>query len=563
MTLKKIPYGISNFRTIIEDGYAYVDKTRFIRSLEDNPAPYVFFLRPRRFGKSLFVSLLNYYYDISEGNNFSALFSETEIGREPTRKHNSYYVLNFNFSAITTGSEEDLNESFTTRIRNSLNQFIEQYHLDIQVDPAGSAADLLTGFFSRLPIGMNGQIYVIIDEYDHFANELLSFNIDLFQDTISRQGFIRKWYEALKIGTQTFIGRIFATGISPVTLDSLTSGFNIADDITRYPGFNEMMGFTEEEVRHLLTLTLPFDSSSPEMIQTLRQYYNGYLFSEDGGTRLFNSDMILYYLKSYLSRNKPPERLLDMNIASDYGKIGRLLRIKSPNQNIIVMKEIVYSGLVSARMTEQFSMERKFTGDDFKSLLFYLGMLTIKENMPGRVSLQIPNYVIHGLYYDFFLELIAHEAHYQLNTETIAQAIEQIAVSGRCDKLVILIEELLHAFSNRDFIGFDEKYIKIVIFAYANMSSLYLVKSEYEVPDGYIDIAFLKREPWHPDYYALFELKYLKMSECTDDRIQKVAHDGIKQLEQYVVSPELSAIPNLKRWVLVFGGDRCVYMGEV
>lgn len=227
------------------------------------------------------------------------------------------------------------------------------------------------------------------------------------------------------------------------------------------------------------------------------------------------------------------------------------------------MKEIVYSGLVSARMTEMFLMERKFTGDDFKSLLFYLGMLTIKENMPGRVSLQIPNYVIHGLYYDFFLELIAHEAHYQLNTKSIAQAIEQIAMSGRCDKLVILIEELLHAFSNRDYIGFNEKYIKIAIFAYANMSNLYLVKSEYEVPDGYIDIAFMRREPWHPDYYAIFELKYLKMSECTKDRILEVVRDGMRQLMQYSSSPELSEISNLKKWVLVFAGDQCVAIQEV
>jgi hypothetical protein len=299
------------------------------------------------------------------------------------------------------------------------------------------------------------------------------------------------------------------------------------------------------------------------MSQTLRQYYNGYLFSEDAETRLFNSDMILYYLKSYLSRNKPPEKLLDMNIASDYGKMGRLLRIKSPNQNIEVMKEIVYSRVVSARMTEQFSIERRFTGDDFKSLLFYLGLLTIKENMPGRVSLQTPNYVIRGLYYDFFLELIAHEAHYQLNTESIAQAIEQIAVSGRCDRLVTLIEELLHAFSNRDYIGFDEKYIKIAIFAYAHMSNLYLVKSEYEVPNGYIDIAFLKREPWHPDYYALFELKYLKMSECTKDRIMNVTNEGVQQLKQYTSSPELSEISNLKKWVLVFAGDQCVAVQEV
>jgi hypothetical protein len=273
--------------------------------------------------------------------------------------------------------------------------------------------------------------------------------------------------------------------------------------------------------------------------------------------------MILYYLKSCLSRNKPPEKLLDTNIASDYGKLGRLLRLKSPDRNIAVMKEIVYSGIVSAQMTDQFSMEKPFTEDDFKSLLFYLGLLTIREPVPGAVTLQIPNYVIRGLYYDFFLQIIAQEAPYEITPTRIRNAINQIGYSGRCDELVHLVEELLHAFSNRDYIGFDEKYIKIAIFAYANMSSLYLVKSEYEVPDGYIDIALLKREPWHPDYYALFELKYLKMSECTDDRIQKEARDGTDQIQKYISSPELSEILNLKKWVLVFAGDRCVYREEV
>ncbi|MFH0967835.1 MAG: AAA family ATPase, partial [Methanobacteriota archaeon] len=495
MTLLKIPYGISNYRTIALEGYAYVDKTRFIRILEEYPSPYLFFLRPRRFGKSLFVSLLTYYYDITEKDNFEVLFSGTDIGRKPTLKRNSYYVLNCNFSGISSESEPQLVDSFTRKTRNSLNLFIDRYNLDITLKDTGSSADQLSEFFNLVSTRIDGPIYVIIDEYDHFANELLSFNFHLFQNTIGRNGFIRKWYEVLKEATETIVDRIFVTGVSPITLDSLTSGFNISDDLTRFPLVNELMGFTEEEVKDLFLKTIPEDVLFFDVAENLRLYYNGYLFSEDAQKRLYNSDMILYYLKHFQVLHTPPKSLLDTNIASDYGKLGNLLRVKSPDQNVEVIKEVVYSGRVTVQMTEKYSLEKPFSKDDFKSLLFYLGLLTIRESLPGEVSLQIPNYVIRVLYYDFFMQLIAEEAPYQIEPGRIRDAIHQVGYMGRCDKLVSLIEELLHAFSNRDFIGFDEKYIKIAIFAYANMSSLYLVKSEYEVPDGYIDIALLKRDP--------------------------------------------------------------------
>ena len=309
--------------------------------------------------------------------------------------------------------------------------------------------------------------------------------------------------------------------------------------------------------------TLPQEYGSETLLPTMRRYYNGYLFSEGENTRIFNSDMILYYMSSYLEWGKPPEQLLDMNIASDYGKISRLIRIKSPERNISVLKNIVYSGEVSAQITSQFSMEKDFTRDDFVSLLYYLGLLTIKRAIPGEISLNIPNYVIKGIYYDFFLRIIAREGDFDIHNEKVREAMREIGYEGRCTKLVSLIEELLHAFSNRDFIGFDEKYIKIALFTYANMSNLYLVKSEYEVSDGYIDIALLKRDPWHPDYYAVFELKYLKMTDSSKKSIETAKRAGEKQLMQYISSPELTVIKNLKKWVLVFAGDRCVSMSEV
>ncbi len=562
MPLQKIPYGISNYRMIREEGYAYVDKTRFIRILEEFPEPYIFFLRPRRFGKSLFVSLLSSYYDISLKEEFTHLFSGTDIGENPTPSKNQYYTLTFDFSGISTDYSEKLIDSFSKRVLNSLNNFIRKYSLRIDPLRFDTAPELLAEFFQKIEYEINGPLYIIIDEYDHFANELLGFNLDLFQNTVSKNGFVRKWYEVLKEATKTSVRRIFVTGVSPITLDSLTSGFNIGKNLTRSSKLNEMMGFTEEEVILIMGQTLPKGAITSQMLETMRRYYNGYLFSEDAKIRLFNSDMILYYLSSHLERGKPPELLLDINIASDYGKIGRLMRLKSPESNIAVLKNIVYTGEVSTQISPLFSMEKDFSRDNFASLLFYLGLLTIKNAIPGEVLLQIPNYVIRGLYYDFFTKVIAEDGAFSIQPDKIREAMREIGYKGRCEKLVVLIEEILHSFSNRDYIGFDEKYIKVILFTYANMSNLFLVKSEYEVPDGYIDIVFLAREPWKPDYYAIFELKYLKVG-ATEEKIQTVTDDGIRQIMQYTSSPELAAVKNLKKWVLVFVGDLCALVREV
>ncbi|MDY0189052.1 MAG: PD-(D/E)XK nuclease domain-containing protein [Syntrophus sp. (in: bacteria)] len=272
--------------------------------------------------------------------------------------------------------------------------------------------------------------------------------------------------------------------------------------------------------------------------------------------------MILYYLSNTYEQGEPPELLLDMNIASDYGKLARIMRLKSPESNIQVLKDIIYTGEVSAQITPQFSMEKDFTRDDFTSLLYYLGLLTIKRAIPGEVILHIPNYVIRGLYYDFFTTVISEEGSFAIQPERIREAMREIGYEGACTKLVVLIKEILHAFSNRDYIGFDEKYIKVLLFTYAHMSNLYLVKSEYEVPGGYIDIVLIPRRPWKPDYYAMFELKYLK-SGASERKIQEITEEGIGQLKRYSMSSEFSDVKNLKKWVLVFVGDRCVTIRDV
>ncbi len=226
--MKKIPYGISDYRTIVEENYLYIDKTKYVSLLENLWEPFVFFLRPRRFGKSLFVSVLEYYYDLNYKNIFDKLFGHTYVGRNLSNKKNYYHVLKFNFSGINTTTKENLLSGFTTNILNGLKSFDKKYNLNLQYKKDGLPSEIFSTFLVDAKLKLNGFIYVLIDEYDHFANELLSFQTDVFEETISKTGFVRKWYETLKAGTDNgLIQKIFATGVSPVTLDSLTSGFNI------------------------------------------------------------------------------------------------------------------------------------------------------------------------------------------------------------------------------------------------------------------------------------------------------------------------------------------------
>ena len=561
MPVKPIPYGISNYSTIIRDGYAYVDKTMYIRTLEQ-AGVYHLFLRPRRFGKSLFTSMLGYYYDIAEIDNFDRLFSNMDIGRNPTKKKNAYYVLQFDFSAIRTDSYEVMLQSFTQNIYNAFVRFCATYHLDITLEMDSPEAQL-SHLFTQFQTKCDGKIYVIIDEYDHFANELLSSNLKTFTDTVSGDGFIRTWYEVLKWASKTVVERIFITGVSPITLDSLTSGFNISKNLSTNSTFNEMMGFTRNEVEQLIQETisekLPFD-----LMDTLTDYYNGYCFSKDGKERVFNSDMVLYYLDSCQQEHKRPDTLLDRNAVSDYGKLERLIRFQTPEQNLDILKEIVFTGHTTAHLVERYFIGQRFEAEHFKSLLFYLGLITIKEEHLGFLVLQIPNSATTGLYFDFLMRLIVDETNYIPDTSNIAQAIYQLAYENEIEKLIVLVEGLLHAISNRDSIGFSEKEIKIAVAAYSGMTNLYLIKSEYEVEKRYIDLAFFPRDANSELDVLLFELKYIKKSDVPDPNspeggkmIQEKCLEARKQLQDYGSAKEFSH-KKVSAWAIVFVGDSCV-----
>lgn len=571
--VKRLPYGISNYKTIALENYIYVDKTPYIEKLENYHSPFIFFLRPRRFGKSLFLSMLQNYYDIYETQKFNILFKDTYIGENQTKGKNSYYILNFDFTGVSTNKDE-LEQSFCNITKSAFDLFQDRYELKFNYLKEGNPANIFEDFLTKLITKLDDKpIYVIIDEYDHFANELLSFQFDLFKQSVSKTGFVRKWYEVLKKATKTNVKRIFATGVSPITLDSLTSGFNIADNITRVHKFHEMMGFNQDDVKHIIENTKDFEINDVEMhklMDILKKNYNGYRFTENAKTKLFNSDMILYYLKTYVENQEGPSDLIDENITSDYGKLGKMFELRDRKSNMAVLKKILNEEEVITQMTKQFSMEKDFTQDDFKSLLFYLGLLTIDEPILDSVKLVTPNYVIKSLYFQYYAKKLNEEMDYEIDTSQIKEGLRQIALDGKNDIFIALVEKTLRKLSNRDYISFDEKYVKLIMLSYCMLSNVYMVKSEHEVEAGYIDIALLRREPIQPQYFAIFEVKYIKTSDYEtqgeDKRaaiIEMKKAEATKQLLKYSTSEELVNLPNLKKWVIVFAGDSCVVNEEV
>ncbi len=568
--MQKLPYGISDFKRIKQENYFYVDKTHYLEILDSYDEPYIFFLRPRKFGKSLLISLLSTYYDIKNAGEFEKVFQGLYIGNHPTPFQNSYHILQFDFSGINTSTRERLLEDFGKKVVTSLDSFEARYDIHTHFDRSGMPSSIFHSFLNNLRFTLEAPIYVLIDEYDHFANELLSFQVETFEEVISKTGFVRKWYEVLKTGTGAgTVARIFATGISPLTLDSLTSGFNIASDLTRDKNLNAMLGFTQEEVRHLFQQA--FSDLPPETFETilpdLLAYYNGYLFNEDAENRLFNSDMVLYYLTSYRKYHEPPKDLIDTNISSDYAKLRRLFTLKNKERNYGILQELLKGETPKAAITREFSLAKRFTRQDFLSLLFYLGFLTIKQGGRAlRVELEVPNYVIKELYFGFFEELLTQNV--ELETSDIIEGIEELAFEGKIGRFLSSIESALENISFRDFMNFDEKYVKLVMLTYLMLSKIYYIKSEYEVENGYLDILLFRRSGIPVKYEAVLEVKYLKKTDYEDTtRGKKLLEETIQkariQLEQYQQVAELKDKPDLKKWIIVFSGNTCVHSEEI
>ena len=558
--MKKLPYGISNYEELVKDGYYYVDKTMYIEQLENLAEKRIMFLRPRKFGKTLFTSTLENYYDTKKKDEFEILYGDTYIGKKPTKLKNSYYILKFNFSGIDTTNEETTIKGFKSKVQSSIKFFVEKYGLDFFVNNQEEAENILDDLIKAFKIQKaEEKIYVIIDEYDHFANELLGFNTNQFKSLVSKNGKVRKWYEILKEGTESVIDRIFITGVAPITLDSLTSGFNIGLDITQDREFNEMMGFTEEELKDLMLKQKIDKEEQEKIIPIMRENYDGYRFSLKGKEKMYNSNMCLYFLNNYTRFKEIPTQLIDMNIASDYSKLGKMLDLcQGEEREKVIEKTVSGEGIVS-EITQKFNPAIEFTEKDLVSMLYYLGYLTISGEEVGYPILNIPNKVMKEIYSDYFLQILKRDIKVDIN-ENYVEIAREIAIEGKITKAIEMLEKYLQNLSNRDYQRFDEKYVKLIFYCIAMNLRIFRLKSEMEVQRKYPDILLIPKDQSKEYKGVMIEFKYLKKGE--ESKLKEKQEEAKKQIEEYGKFEEIKELKNIYKYTVVAVNDK-IYVEKI
>jgi hypothetical protein len=584
----KIPYGVSNFGELRTNGYFYVDKTPFLPELENLGPRYLLFLRPRRIGKSLFVSLLEHYYDLGRAGQFDALFSGLWIHRNPTPERSRYLVLSLDFSKVETdGGIDVLRRTFFAAVRFAVVNLVRSFRDRIpalaelddelaQYQDPGVLLDALMEAVRRA----GHQLYVLIDEYDHFANRLLTEGErDLYSSIVERTGFVRTFYATLKAGTTSgAVSRMFITGVTPLMLDDMTSGFNIATHISDIHRFNTLAGFTHEDVARALDellaahpqlATLPAIGDRGRLLTVLEQYYDGYRFSPDSPARVFNSDMVLYFLHELGARGRYPTDMLDHNVRTNYRHLQRIgtLTGAGRGERRTLLESILSQGGIQSSLVRQFGVASLSSQASFLSLLYYFGMLTLAQQPPdisiGAVGyrLEIPNRVIRELQWEHLALLLKSEGHLTIDSHDIEAALQSMAFQGDIEPFLTLFHErVIKAMGLKDLRRFDEKSLKLMLLAFISLSRLFHPLSEREFAQGYCDL-FLGVSPLHPaaKFAWLLELKYLPASAKAahiEDAFAQAAEQVARYAQDERLVPLLTQGQALKAGVLVFVGAR-------
>ena len=559
----KIPYGQSAFPTVITEGYFYQDRTAFIRELEAAPK-FIFYLRPRRFGKSLFVSMLEHYYALQYQKNFQNFFGGLDIGKNPTALANQYMVLSFEFTGIQTNTPANTQAGFLGSVRDSVGLFLNQYKTffppDIHAEIMNHDQPNLVMkalFFHYTLISQDREIpkiYLLIDEYDHFTNELISFNFEFFAKSVTQNGFVRKFYETIKTATRDkIVDRLFITGVSPVTLDSMTSGFNIGTHLSLHPHFHTMLGFEEHEVKNILKGIGVKKGNLTTVLNDLRAWYDGYLFHPDAKSHVYNPDMVLYFAEYYQGTKKYPDNLLDPNIASDYTKIRNIFKIQQKEDaHLNTLRLLTDKGEISAVLTTEFSLVKDFEQNDLVSLLFYMGFLTIQAKELGGLIFTFPNYVIEKLYADYFVSIVKQQAGLPIDNSQLNFAIRELALRATPQYLYAIVSEVIKVLSTRDAKDFNEMSLKAIFVSLLHQQRFYYVHSEFETEKQYVDV-FLETITGNPvKFETAFELKYVKKSETIN--VGTELDKAEIQLMNYMVTKKFNQRPNIKAFVVLVHG---------
>ena len=580
MTTSIIGYAQADFATLRAENSLYIDRTAYIRAIEFESNRNLIFVRPRRFGKSLWLSIMHYYYAIEYKDMFDTLFGNLAIGQNPTPLRNSFMVLRMQFAGIDVETEHSTYYGFRANVLTGILSCMGAYPTYFseeeknKIEGLETPADMMQRFFELYKSkGKPHPLYILIDEYDQFANELVALDADRFQAVIGSSGYVRKVYEMIKNAVnEGTVKRFFATGVSPLTVDSLTSGFNISTSLGLELDYHDLMGFKRDEVAYILQKVGATDADIPNIITDLKGWYNGYLFHEEAEERLYNPDMIMYFASHYERKKQYPRRMLDANIATDYTKVKKIFNIKQQEQKFIpTLKTLTSEGVVASTITEFFNLERGFSEFDLISLLFYMGWITIQGESEGRYIFNIPNRVIQELYYEYFIDIIEQETGLNRTVSKIQDALVQLSKNNNPRPFLDLIKDLIDKYlSFRDAKSFDEKHLKMLMIPYLSLSASHYVKSEEEWQNGYIDVLMLKRPNVQTQFNFLIELKYIKKAdENTKDKEKKVAYiekvekEAREQVQKYLQSDNAKRIPNLKAWLLILVGREWHLIEEI
>ena len=561
--LPGIPYGISHFEAIRTDQYLYVDKTRFIEEIEKMRI--LIHLRPRRFGKSLFLSMLASYYDVAKADQFDQLFGGLYIHEHPTQNRHQYYVLRFNFSGVQTTRKGNLEQGFLRKVAEGAQHFIDDYDLHIKLDeketePAGILGRLFTAFRS---LKLAHKVYILIDEYDHFTNTLLTGDSQSFLELPTQGDFVRAFYEVIKEYAELgIVDRFFATGVLSVSLDSMTSGFNVAKNTTTNRRFADMMGFTAKEVENILQqFTLSKDEQA-EVYQILKENYNGYLFSKEADIQVFNSTLIMYYLDHYLENGIPPEELVDPNLNQGGTTIENIVGLKTKEENHEVIKQIIEEKQVLGTLLAFIDLKKKFDRHDFMTLLFNIGLLTIKQ--PGVVTtFEIPNKVMDNIYLAYLVDLTQQQSNYRIDLKKQELALVEMGQNGNIQPLTDLVSDFLTHIAVRNKQKFDEKDVKLVYMMLLATNNQFITYDEFPAGQGFIDLFIQKTPASYAQYEYVIELKYLQKKEATPAKIEQKLKEGLKQMDKYLVDERIAKRESLKKLIIVFSGFEAIKVEEI
>ena len=547
----KIPYGISDFKRIRTEGYYYIDKTQYLAQMESRDS-FIFFVRPRRFGKSLFLSMMESYYDLNAKKDFTRLFGNLWIGKHPTENANRFMVLKLDFSKVG-GTGETLERAFEQHISDALEAFVRRYPscYDEAFAAAFAARRTDSKFASVVSEAkMKGiPLYLIIDEYDNFTNQMIrAAGVKDYRDITHGAGFYRNWFKKFK----GEFDRIFMTGVSPVTMDDLTSGFNIAANLTLHPDFNAALGFSEAEVMQTyrdFKGTGKFTRGDPiEIVKSIKPWYDGYCFAEEkvGEECVFNSDMTLYHLKHLVQDGAGPKNMVDANIRTDYDKLKTISDLQrvvfkmDPLEALPMTEQTVVTGGVQFPLVESFPAEAIIKPENFRSLFFYYGLLSMVGRSRGEVVFGVPNACVEHQIYGYLRQQYFPPLKSFLEWNDAAQA---LAYDGKWREFFELVAK--NFLETNPIRGGISGEIRLQGYFQCEMGHLpqFITCPELEMSHGNCDFFLFPERTYYGDapHSYIVEFKYLKKGAKKAD-LEAQRAEGVKQLKNYAKDKKVPAL---------------------